>query len=136
MPRGERGATCSIVSGPNLLSVGAKRISCLLAAQQFVMESSPCSPLLLLGSDVWGTEALTCSSSLPFAVSLCRYCGERSQFVVTSTSDRIEVRFHSDQSYTDTGFSAEYLSYDSSDRELKPWGWWRGINSEAVPPLC
>ena len=27
------------------------------------------------------------------------------------------VRFHSDQSYTDTGFLAEYLSYDASDRE-------------------
>lgn len=56
-------------------------------------------------------------------LSPCRYCGERSQFVVASTTNKIEVRFHSDQSYTDTGFSAEFLSYDSSDRELKPWGW-------------
>lgn len=69
----------------------------------------------------------------------CRYCGERSQFVVASTTNKIEVRFHSDQSYTDTGFSAEYLSYDSSDRELKPWG--RGGSKgdlgglDAVPPL-
>ena len=54
-----------------------------------------------------------------FALSPCRYCGERSQFVVASTTNKIEVRFHSDQSYTDTGFSAEYLSYDSSDRESK-----------------
>lgn len=46
-----------------------------------------------------------------------RYCGERPQFVVTSRSNKITVRFHSDQSYTDTGFLAEYLSYDSSDRE-------------------
>ncbi|XP_032724824.1 suppressor of tumorigenicity 14 protein isoform X1 [Lontra canadensis] len=44
-----------------------------------------------------------------------KYCGERPQFVVTSKSSRITVRFHSDQSYTDTGFLAEYLSYDSSD---------------------
>ncbi|XP_064253690.1 suppressor of tumorigenicity 14 protein isoform X2 [Passer domesticus] len=44
-----------------------------------------------------------------------RYCGERSQFVVASTTNKIELRFHSDQSYTDTGFSAEFLSYDSSD---------------------
>ncbi|GAB5577255.1 transmembrane protease serine 6 isoform X1 [Prionailurus iriomotensis] len=44
-----------------------------------------------------------------------KYCGERSQFVVTSRSSKITVRFHSDQSYTDTGFLAEYLSYDSSD---------------------
>ncbi|XP_025214023.1 suppressor of tumorigenicity 14 protein [Theropithecus gelada] len=44
-----------------------------------------------------------------------KYCGERSQFVVTSNSNKITVRFHSDQSYTDTGFLAEYLSYDASD---------------------
>ncbi|XP_040339480.1 suppressor of tumorigenicity 14 protein [Herpailurus yagouaroundi] len=44
-----------------------------------------------------------------------KYCGERTQFVVTSKSSKITVRFHSDQSYTDTGFLAEYLSYDSSD---------------------
>ncbi|XP_072585425.1 LOW QUALITY PROTEIN: suppressor of tumorigenicity 14 protein [Vulpes vulpes] len=44
-----------------------------------------------------------------------KYCGERPQFVVTSRSNKITVRFHSDQSYTDTGFLAEYLSYDSSD---------------------
>ncbi|XP_062450473.1 suppressor of tumorigenicity 14 protein isoform X2 [Rhea pennata] len=48
-------------------------------------------------------------------VNSTRYCGERSQFVVTSTTSKIQVRFHSDSSYTDTGFSAEYLSYDSSD---------------------
>lgn len=45
--------------------------------------------------------------------------------MVASTTNKIEVQFHSDQSHTDTGFSAEYLSYDSSDRELKPlrpWG--------------
>ncbi|XP_068773120.1 suppressor of tumorigenicity 14 protein isoform X3 [Struthio camelus] len=48
-------------------------------------------------------------------VNSTRYCGERSQFVVASTTSKIQVRFHSDQSYTDTGFSAEYLSYDSSD---------------------
>ncbi|XP_042656434.1 suppressor of tumorigenicity 14 protein isoform X3 [Tyto alba] len=48
-------------------------------------------------------------------INSTRYCGERSQFVVASTTNKIEVRFHSDQSYTDTGFSAEYLSYDSSD---------------------
>ncbi|XP_003795957.2 suppressor of tumorigenicity 14 protein [Otolemur garnettii] len=44
-----------------------------------------------------------------------KYCGEKPQFVVTSKSNKITVRFHSDQSYTDTGFLAEYLSYDSSD---------------------
>uniref|UniRef100_A0A452RBL9 Uncharacterized protein n=1 Tax=Ursus americanus TaxID=9643 RepID=A0A452RBL9_URSAM len=44
-----------------------------------------------------------------------KYCGERPQFVVASKSNKITVRFHSDQSYTDTGFLAEYLSFDSSD---------------------
>uniref|UniRef100_A0A8C3LST5 Suppressor of tumorigenicity 14 protein homolog n=1 Tax=Chrysolophus pictus TaxID=9089 RepID=A0A8C3LST5_CHRPC len=44
-----------------------------------------------------------------------RYCGERSQFVVASSTNKIAVQFHSDRSYTDTGFSAEYLSYDSND---------------------
>lgn len=44
-----------------------------------------------------------------------KFCGEKSQFVVASKSSRITVHFHSDQSYTDTGFLAEYLSYDSSD---------------------
>ncbi|XP_069644278.1 suppressor of tumorigenicity 14 protein isoform X1 [Haliaeetus albicilla] len=48
-------------------------------------------------------------------INSTKYCGERPQFVVASTNNKIEVRFHSDQSYTDTGFSAEYLSYDSSD---------------------
>lgn len=46
-----------------------------------------------------------------------KFCGERTPFMVASKSNRITVHFHSDQSYTDTGFSAEYLSYDSSDRE-------------------
>ncbi|XP_013805990.2 suppressor of tumorigenicity 14 protein isoform X2 [Apteryx mantelli] len=48
-------------------------------------------------------------------INSTRYCGERSQFVVASATSKIQVRFHSDPSYTDTGFSAEYLSYDSSD---------------------
>ncbi|KAG9482148.1 hypothetical protein GDO78_011047 [Eleutherodactylus coqui] len=41
-----------------------------------------------------------------------RYCGERSPFVVSSNSSRIMVKFHSDESYTDTGFMAEYVSYE------------------------
>ncbi|XP_012332408.2 suppressor of tumorigenicity 14 protein [Aotus nancymaae] len=44
-----------------------------------------------------------------------KYCGEKSKFVVTSNSNKITVRFHSDQSYTDTGFLAEYVSFDSRD---------------------
>lgn len=44
-----------------------------------------------------------------------KYCGEKSQFVVSSNSSKITVHFRSDHSYTDTGFLAEYLSYDSND---------------------
>ncbi|XP_062054451.1 suppressor of tumorigenicity 14 protein [Lepus europaeus] len=44
-----------------------------------------------------------------------KYCGERAQFVVAGNSNKLTVRFHSDQSYTDTGFLVEYLSYDSRD---------------------
>ncbi|XP_006901796.1 PREDICTED: suppressor of tumorigenicity 14 protein [Elephantulus edwardii] len=44
-----------------------------------------------------------------------KHCGEKPQFVVTSNSSKMTVRFHSDHSYTDTGFLAEYLSYDSRD---------------------
>ncbi|XP_035120984.2 suppressor of tumorigenicity 14 protein isoform X1 [Callithrix jacchus] len=44
-----------------------------------------------------------------------KYCGEKSKFVVTSNNNKITVRFHSDQSYTDTGFLAEYVSFDSRD---------------------
>lgn len=66
-----------------------------------------------------GCSVLIYSTALVFVLSPFRYCGERSQFVVASITNKIEVRFHSDLSYTDTGFSAEYLSYDSSDRKLK-----------------
>ncbi|XP_004641484.2 suppressor of tumorigenicity 14 protein [Octodon degus] len=56
----------------------------------------------------------TCSKDY-VEISGEKYCGERPQFVVTSKSSRITVHFHSDHSYTDTGFLAEYLSYDSKD---------------------
>lgn len=39
--------------------------------------------------------------------------------VLTSESNVLEVNFHSDKSYTDKGFSAEYSAFDPSDRELK-----------------
>uniref|UniRef100_A0A8C2PLW7 Matriptase n=1 Tax=Capra hircus TaxID=9925 RepID=A0A8C2PLW7_CAPHI len=44
-----------------------------------------------------------------------KYCGERPQFVTSSRSNKITVHFHSDQSYTDTGFLAEFLSFDAHD---------------------
>lgn len=129
----------------NLFQVIPKVTSwCLQLAQTFYQQqnSDPGAQQSVLGSDLLpvllrpqlpgcagrsGIEGSFLGAGLqPFDSSLlssCRYCGERSQFVVTSTTNKIELRFHSDQSYTDTGFSAEFLSYDSSDRELKPWGW-------------
>ncbi|XP_034467616.1 suppressor of tumorigenicity 14 protein homolog [Hippoglossus hippoglossus] len=41
-----------------------------------------------------------------------KYCGETSSLAVTSSSNVLEVHFHSDESYTDKGFSAEYSAYD------------------------
>ncbi|XP_054636933.1 suppressor of tumorigenicity 14 protein homolog [Dunckerocampus dactyliophorus] len=41
-----------------------------------------------------------------------KYCGELSSLALTSTSNVLEVTFHSDESYTDKGFSAEYSAYD------------------------
>ncbi|XP_053307831.1 suppressor of tumorigenicity 14 protein [Spea bombifrons] len=44
-----------------------------------------------------------------------RYCGEKQPFVVSSNSNKMMVRFRSDQSHTDTGFTAQYVSYDSEN---------------------
>ncbi|XP_060937487.1 suppressor of tumorigenicity 14 protein homolog [Limanda limanda] len=41
-----------------------------------------------------------------------KYCGESSSLAVTSSSNVLEVLFHSDESFTDKGFSAEYVAYD------------------------
>lgn len=49
--------------------------------------------------------------------SLHRYCGELSSLALTSNTNILAVRFHSDESYTDKGFSAEYSAYDPSNRE-------------------
>ncbi|XP_066495489.1 suppressor of tumorigenicity 14 protein [Tiliqua scincoides] len=48
-------------------------------------------------------------------VNSVKYCGSRDRFVVKSQTNKITVRFHSDRSLVDTGFWAEYLSYDSGD---------------------
>ena len=56
------------------------------------------------------------SAQLPAAP---RYCGERPQFVASSRNNKITVHFHSDQSYTDTGFLAEFLSFDARDRACR-----------------
>uniref|UniRef100_A0A3Q3IC56 Zmp:0000001114 n=1 Tax=Monopterus albus TaxID=43700 RepID=A0A3Q3IC56_MONAL len=44
-----------------------------------------------------------------------KYCGEISSLALTSDSNILEVTFHSDESYTDKGFSAEYSAYDPTN---------------------
>lgn len=49
---------------------------------------------------------------------LCvRYCGELSSLALTSTTSSLVVMFHSDESFTDKGFQAQYNAYDPSNRE-------------------
>ena len=64
-----------------------------------------------------GAPAPGGSSSSAELAAAPRYCGKRPQFVASSRSNKITVHFHSDQSYTDTGFLAEFLSFDARDRE-------------------
>nr|XP_046255324.1 suppressor of tumorigenicity 14 protein homolog isoform X2 [Scatophagus argus] len=47
-----------------------------------------------------------------------KYCGEVSSLALTSDTNVLDVTFHSDESYTDKGFSAEYNAYDPSDQCL------------------
>lgn len=44
-----------------------------------------------------------------------KYCGEMSSLALTSTTNSLDVIFHSDESYTDKGFSCEYNAYDPAD---------------------
>lgn len=37
---------------------------------------------------------------------------------LTSDTNVLDVIFHSDESYTDKGFSAQYSAYDPANREL------------------
>lgn len=41
-----------------------------------------------------------------------KYCGEITSFTLTSSTNELTVLFHSDESYTDKGFKAEYSAYD------------------------
>ncbi|XP_010788004.1 suppressor of tumorigenicity 14 protein homolog [Notothenia coriiceps] len=44
-----------------------------------------------------------------------KYCGELSSLALISKSNVLEVMFHSDESFADKGFSAEYSAYDPAD---------------------
>ncbi|XP_053222974.1 suppressor of tumorigenicity 14 protein isoform X1 [Podarcis raffonei] len=48
-------------------------------------------------------------------VNNVKYCGEKKQFVILSKTNKISVRFHSDLSLVDSGFSAEFMSYQTND---------------------
>lgn len=41
-----------------------------------------------------------------------KYCGEKSRLVISSKSNVLEVKFHSDESYTDKGFKLTYTAFD------------------------
>ncbi|XP_030641168.1 suppressor of tumorigenicity 14 protein homolog [Chanos chanos] len=41
-----------------------------------------------------------------------KYCGERSMLALTSETNTMTVKFHSDESYTDKGFMALYNAFD------------------------
>ncbi|XP_056142349.1 suppressor of tumorigenicity 14 protein homolog [Lampris incognitus] len=44
-----------------------------------------------------------------------KYCGEMSSLALTSQTNILEVTFHSDESFTDKGFNAEYNAYDPAN---------------------
>nr|XP_056716511.1 suppressor of tumorigenicity 14 protein [Euleptes europaea] len=48
-------------------------------------------------------------------VNYVKHCGSKKMFVVSSKTNKIAVHFHSDLSFVDTGFLAEFLAYDSGD---------------------
>ncbi|KAM6967868.1 suppressor of tumorigenicity 14 protein homolog [Aplochiton taeniatus] len=44
-----------------------------------------------------------------------KYCGELSSLALTSPTNSMTVSFHSDESFTDKGFQAEYSAFDPAD---------------------
>ncbi|KAM9309269.1 suppressor of tumorigenicity 14 protein homolog isoform 2-T3 [Pholidichthys leucotaenia] len=44
-----------------------------------------------------------------------KYCGDKSPFSVASTTNVIDIKFHSDESYTNQGFIAEYIAYSPTN---------------------
>ncbi|KAJ3598041.1 hypothetical protein NHX12_001555 [Muraenolepis orangiensis] len=44
-----------------------------------------------------------------------RYCGEMSSLSLESISNSLDVDFHSDESYTDKGFMAQYTAFDPAN---------------------
>uniref|UniRef100_A0A671MES7 Suppressor of tumorigenicity 14 protein homolog n=1 Tax=Sinocyclocheilus anshuiensis TaxID=1608454 RepID=A0A671MES7_9TELE len=44
--------------------------------------------------------------------AITKYCGERRRLVLSSATNTLEVKFHSDESYTDKGFRITYTAFD------------------------
>uniref|UniRef100_A0A8C1NVD8 Zmp:0000001114 n=1 Tax=Cyprinus carpio TaxID=7962 RepID=A0A8C1NVD8_CYPCA len=44
--------------------------------------------------------------------AITKFCGERRRLVLSSTTNSLEVKFHSDESYTDKGFRIIYTAFD------------------------
>uniref|UniRef100_A0A8C1GLI8 Zmp:0000001114 n=1 Tax=Cyprinus carpio TaxID=7962 RepID=A0A8C1GLI8_CYPCA len=44
--------------------------------------------------------------------AITKYCGEKPRLVLSSATNTLEVKFHSDESYTDKGFSVTYTTFD------------------------
>lgn len=58
-----------------------------------------------------GVDVRVCHKDYVEAMGV-KYCGEMSSLAMTSTTNELRVLFHSDESYTDKGFRAEYSAYD------------------------
>uniref|UniRef100_A0A3P8VDY0 ST14 transmembrane serine protease matriptase n=1 Tax=Cynoglossus semilaevis TaxID=244447 RepID=A0A3P8VDY0_CYNSE len=44
-----------------------------------------------------------------------KYCGEMSSLSLTSSTNAVDLTFHSDESYTDKGFSVQYSAFDPTN---------------------
>uniref|UniRef100_A0A3B3ZLF5 Uncharacterized protein n=1 Tax=Periophthalmus magnuspinnatus TaxID=409849 RepID=A0A3B3ZLF5_9GOBI len=61
-----------------------------------------------------GVDVRVCHKDYVQAMDV-KYCGEMSSLSLTSSTNELEVLFHSDESFTDKGFSAEYSAYDPNN---------------------
>ncbi|XP_072316578.1 suppressor of tumorigenicity 14 protein homolog [Eucyclogobius newberryi] len=61
-----------------------------------------------------GVDVRVCHKDYVEAMDV-KYCGEMSSLSLTSATNEIVVLFHSDESFTDKGFSAEYSAYDPAN---------------------
>lgn len=58
-----------------------------------------------------GVNLRTCNKDY-ILINGTRYCGERASLALSSNTNSMVIQFHSDRSYTDKGFKAQYSAYD------------------------